>query len=488
MSETGYQHEFGNEHMSWSINRFISPSTQFFQHHIPTAFVLLGFVEFALLVVSFYIGVELRFGEAHVLFDQKSLSYFPKSLMFAAFMLGGLIAFGNYQRHAEQSKEVTALRLGVGLLIGLIPLMVSYYVSEAFFLGRGVFAIASVSSFIILFITRVFFEKIASEDLKLRVLVLGVGRHARTIANSVKSGELKGLNILGYLPVPEENNEVTDERIIHGNKSLLDIVAENEVDQIVLAVRDRRKSLPIQEILDCKMSGVDILDPQTFFERETGQIRLDMLSPSWLFLSEGFRQTTMRRLVKRLMDVLLALALLPFLLPFMVMTALAIWIESGFRGPILYKQVRVGENNVPFSIVKFRSMRMDAEKNGAQWASKNDSRITRVGAVIRKTRLDELPQLFNVLKGEMSFVGPRPERPEFTSELEQNIPYYSERHRVKPGLTGWAQIRFSYGASEEDALQKLQYDLYYVKNYGILMDILILLQTAEVVLLGKGAH
>ena len=241
----------------------------------------------------------------------------------------------------------------------------------------------------------------------------------------------------------------------------------------------------MHEILDCKMSGVDVVDLLSFFEREMGKIKLDVLDPSWMFLSDGFRGGSVRAYLKRLFDILLALALLPLLLPLMLLVAIAVFVEGGFRGPILYRQVRVGENGRPFRMVKFRSMKTDAEKDGAQWASRNDARVTRVGGVIRKVRLDELPQIFNVLRGSMSFVGPRPERPEFVEQLAENIPYYNERHRVKPGLTGWAQICYQYGSSEEDAFEKLQYDLYYVKNYSLLLDLMILVQTLEVVLMGK---
>jgi sugar transferase (PEP-CTERM system associated) len=237
--------------------------------------------------------------------------------------------------------------------------------------------------------------------------------------------------------------------------------------------------------------GVNVLDMVTFFERRAGKIRLDMLNPSWLYLSDGFQIGTgaIRRFLKRAMDISAVALLLPLALPLIVLISLAILIESRGRGPILYKQTRVKQDGLLFEIYKFRSMVTDAEKDGvARWASKNDSRITRVGSVLRIGRLDELPQLFNVLIGDMSFIGPRPERPEFIKELAASIPYYEERHRVKPGLTGWAQISYSYGDTEKDAIEKLQYDLYYVKNYSVLLDMLILLQTAEVVLLGKGAQ
>ena len=265
---------------------------------------------------------------------------------------------------------------------------------------------------------------------------------------------------------------------------------EKDIDEIVLSVDDRRQGgLPAKDLLECKMSGIDILDMVSFFERRTGKIRLDILYPSWLYLSEGFHESTFRRVIKRVFDIAAVLLLLPIALPLMVLSILAILIESRGKGPVLYRQTRLKQDNRPFQIYKFRSMVTDAEKDGvARWASINDSRITRVGSIMRALRFDELPQLFNVLKGDMSFVGPRPERPEFVARLADKIPFYEERHRVKPGLTGWAQIRYPYGNTDEDALEKLQYDLYYVKNFSIYLDLLILLQTAEVVMMGKGAQ
>ena len=270
---------------------------------------------------------------------------------------------------------------------------------------------------------------------------------------------------------------------------LINYVADNHIDQIVLAADERRKGLPVQDLLDCKMSGIEVIDLPSFFERETGQIRLDILQPSWLFLSDGFGVSAFRLVKKRLFDLTIVFLLLPLVIPIMLLSALAILLDNKGKGGILYRQIRVGKNGRLFEILKFRSMVVDAEEDGmARWASTNDDRITRVGSFMRKYRLDELPQFFNILKGEMSFVGPRPERPEFVNELAENIPYYNERHRVKPGLTGWAQIRYPYGASIEDGKRKFQYDLYYVKNYSNFFDAFVLLQTADAVLFGKGAR
>jgi sugar transferase (PEP-CTERM system associated) len=260
-------------------------------------------------------------------------------------------------------------------------------------------------------------------------------------------------------------------------------------DEIVIAADDRRGNLPVQELLDARLAGIDVIELSEFLERETGKIRVDLLKPSCLVFAQGFRTDRVRRNIKRMFDVLASAALLLVAAPLMLVVALAVKCDEGWRAPLLYRQTRVGRGGAAFDVLKFRSMTVDAEADGkARWASENDSRITRVGRILRKYRLDELPQFFNVLRGDMSLVGPRPERPCFVSDLQKSIPFYTVRHTVKPGLTGWAQLRYSYGATEVDALQKLQYELYYVKNHSLLLDILILLQTVEVILWGKGAR
>jgi sugar transferase (PEP-CTERM system associated) len=468
--------------------RFFRHSTQLFRHQIPTEFVLLGIVEFLALIFALYLGLELRF-----LGDSWQLtigSFFPKALLYAAVMQMSLIAVGVYQRQPGRFIDVLMLRIGSGLLLGLIPLGVSYYFAPMFFLGRAVLVLTTFISFLLISIIRMFYRRVIKErNLWPRVLVLGCGDRANLIREAVKAGELKGLRIIGYVSMPGDRRQEGESDPLVLDESLVKYVEENDVDEIVLAVDERRAGLPSRDLLDCKMSGIDILDLVSFFERRSGKIRLDLLYPSWLYLSDGFRESTFRRMGKRIFDLTIVLLLLPVALPIMMLAALAIFLESGGKGSVLYRQTRVKEDGEPFQIYKFRSMAADAEQDGvARWASRNDSRITRVGSVLRKGRLDELPQLFNVLKGDMSFVGPRPERPEFVAQLAEKIPYYEERHRVKPGLTGWAQISYPYGNSEKDALEKLQYDLYYVKNFSIFLDMLILLQTAEVVLLGKGAH
>jgi sugar transferase (PEP-CTERM system associated) len=475
--------------------RFFRHSTQLFRYHIPTEFILLGLIEFLILFFSLYIGLELRFLGSD--WEQNFGAYYPKAFLYAAVMQLSLLAFGIYQRQAGRFVDMMMLRIASGLLLGLIPLGVGYYIAPMFFLGRGVLAITVVTSFVLISIVRLVFREVVKEhNMWSRILVLGAGENASLIRQAELDGELRGLNILGYVAIPGDNHIGVENHtqnqldVLMLDIPLVQYAEEKDLDEIVLAVDDRRQGgLPAVDLLDCKMSGIDILDMVSFFERRTGKIRLDILYPSWLYLSEGFHESTFRNAVKRTFDIAVVLLLLPIALPLMLLSTIAILIESRGRGGILYKQTRVKQDNRPFQIYKFRSMVADAEKDGvARWASKNDSRITRVGAIMRTLRLDELPQLFNVLKGDMSFVGPRPERPEFVEQLSAKIPFYEERHRVKPGLTGWAQIRYPYGNTDEDAQEKLQYDLYYVKNFSIFLDLLILLQTAEVVMMGKGAQ
>jgi sugar transferase (PEP-CTERM system associated) len=363
-----------------------------------------------------------------------------------------------------------------------------FYAVPELLLWRGVMAIAMLASLVgILGLRLVYFRVVSPEASSHRVLVLGSGRQARMIYDLERPGE--PFVVIGYVRLSEAENEVPQERQIDLDQPLLTYVVQNDIDELVVAPDDRRRRLPVEEILDCKMSGIKVLDLLSFFEKETSRINIDILHPSWIFFSEGFQLGGVGQYAKRLFDILGASLILLLGSPLMLGVALAILLESRGRGPIFFSQTRVGLNGQPFRVHKFRSMRTDAEADGvARWATKNDSRITRVGAFIRKTRLDEMPQAFNVLRGDMSLVGPRPERPEFVSQLAKEIPFYDERHRVKPGLTGWAQLSYAYGASLDDARMKLQYDLYYVKNASVFLDLVILLETVEVVLWGKGAH
>ncbi|WP_281287424.1 TIGR03013 family XrtA/PEP-CTERM system glycosyltransferase [Luteimonas granuli] len=292
---------------------------------------------------------------------------------------------------------------------------------------------------------------------------------------------------MGFVPVAGQPAVVPPELQIHTTSGVAELARLLRVDEVVVAPDERRGGLPMNELLGCTQRGIAVSDLSTLFEREAGMVTVNVADPSWFVFSDGFDQSAPRRLNKRFFDLAAACVLLLVAWPVMLLVALCVWLESG--GPVLYRQTRVGENGRCFELVKFRSMRLDAESDGvARWASRDDDRSTRVGRFIRATRLDELPQLFNVLRGDMSFVGPRPERPQFVDMLSREIRYYSVRHCVKPGLTGWAQLRYPYGASVRDAEEKLTFDLYYVKNQGIVFDLMILLQTVEVVLFRRGAR
>jgi sugar transferase (PEP-CTERM system associated) len=298
-----------------------------------------------------------------------------------------------------------------------------------------------------------------------------------------------GFRVVGFLRMGSERVAVPQGMLLDLDGSLCLWAQRLQINEIVVGPDERRVDLPMNDLLECKQAGIQVTPLPTFFERELGMVKLSLIEPSWLIFSDGFDTSPLRLGSKRLFDVAGALVVLALTWPLMVLTAVAIRIESRAGEPILYRQERVGERGEPFQLIKFRSMRTDAELDGvARWASSNDDRVTRVGRLIRKARLDELPQLVNVLRGEMSLIGPRPERPQFVAELTHKIRYYSVRHCVKPGIAGWAQLRYPYGASEEDAKEKLKYDLFYVKNHNLLFDLLILLQTVEVVLFGRGAR
>jgi len=319
-----------------------------------------------------------------------------------------------------------------------------------------------------------------------RVMVLGTGPEARAVEKSLRAGDFR---VVGFYPVRGDAvTSVPQGRLISTDVPLAETTRKLKVSEIIVAVGERRGgAMPLNKLLECKLAGVRVLDLSSYFERALGQVHLDSLRASWLIFGDGFRQGLLRSLIKRVFDIVVASILLVITLPIMLVTALVILIDSGV--PIFYRQERVGHAGRMFHVTKFRSMRADAEEDGKpRWATSNDERVTSVGRFIRKYRLDELPQLIHVLKGDMSLVGPRPERPFFVDQLTQSIPFYAARHSVKPGLTGWAQVRYHYGATVDDAANKLQFDLYYVKNHTLFLDLVILFETVVVVVTGKGAQ
>lgn len=321
------------------------------------------------------------------------------------------------------------------------------------------------------------------------MLVFGVGRNAASLLVR-DEGNLptSSYAVVGFIATPEQQRYVPEEMVLGVKDSLLALARQNGVSEIVIALDDRNENYPAQQMLDCKLSGINVTDPISFLEREQGEVNLSHLNPAWMVFSDGFRGSRIKSALSRTFDVASSLFILGLTGPILLLVTFLIALEGGFREPILYRQQRVGKNGQIFELLKFRSMRVDAEKNGAQWAGQNDARVTRIGRVIRKLRIDELPQIVNILKGDMRLVGPRPERPEFVEQLSQTIGYYQQPHSVKPGLAGWAQLKYPYGASEKDAYEKLQYDLYYIKNANPVMDFFILLQTLEVVIFGKGVR
>lgn len=457
-----------------------------FRHYIPRSLFILCLVEALVFVFSVTIGFSVRFGSAQSEVNQFN---FAQALLFAGVMLSAMTAMGLYQREIHGGVRGTMLRIVIGFVAALAMMSVLFYLFPDLFLGRGVIAVAVSSAFLGVVVSRLIFFLYADKDiLNRRVLVVGAGKRAAAIGELAKKRHLKGVRVVGFWSVDDESRAAEQKHLFSVDRALVHAVKENQIDEIVVAIDDRRKTFPTEALLACKMSGVEVIDSVTFLERQTGKIDVEGLHPSSLIFADGYVHTVLKPGSKRVFDLLAASAILLLTWPIMVVTALVIWLESGCRGTIFYKQVRVGAGGKLFEILKFRSMVENAEKNGAQWAAKNDPRVTKVGNFIRKTRIDELPQLMNVLKGDMSFVGPRPERPKFVDELSASIPYYNLRHGLKPGITGWAQVCYAYGASEEDAVQKLQYDLYYMKNYSIFLDLMVLFQTADVVLWQKGSR
>lgn len=365
-------------------------------------------------------------------------------------------------------------------IFGLLPAQMSSREAVQFSVMAGVSALV---------LRRVYVsQRSAVPRGRTRILIFGAGTAAQVVGNTLRSADPNAV-IVGYVPGPNETETaVPAAELLTSRGSLTETAISLGVDEIVVALTERRSgSMPLRQLLDCKLSGVKVYDLNTHFEKTLGQIRVDYLNASWLIFGDGFNQGALRTFVKRVFDIVCATLLFLVSAPVMAFTALLIRLESA--GPIFYRQERVGLNGRPFLVTKFRSMRTDAEKDGKpRWAAANDDRITRVGHVIRRLRIDELPQIFNVLKGDMSLVGPRPERPYFVEQLTQKIPFYAVRHSVKPGVTGWAQVRYAYGATVEDSQEKLQFDLYYVKNHTLFLDLVVLLETVGVVLTGKGAR
>jgi sugar transferase (PEP-CTERM system associated) len=464
-------------------------SIRLFKMYVKVPVMLLALIEGALLVFAPYLAAALRFDSELPRWAVPAGKLLPTALVFAFFGLVSLFAFGLYSVRQRSSFGGMLVRVTAAVLNAAALSVVAYYVFPSLEIGRGLLAVTAAVSVIALVATRLLFERIVDQEVfKRRVLVYGAGRRAASLLELRRRTDTRGFRVVAFVPAEGDHVTAAANRLTERPADLFRWSLDNTIDEIVVAMDDRRRSFPMHEFLECRMAGIEICELPTFLERETGKVRLDVLNPSWIIFGEGFRASPLQRALERGFDLLASLMLLILAAPLMLLATIAIRIEDGWKAPVFYRQRRVGRFSEPFDVLKFRSMSVDAESNGAVWAVKDDPRVTRVGAIMRKTRIDELPQLMNVLRGDMSFVGPRPERPEFVAQLEQKIPYYRERHTVKPGITGWAQLCYPYGSSEKDAMEKLQYDLYYVKNRSLLFDLAILVQTVEVVLWGKGAR
>jgi len=449
----------------------------------------LAIAEFATLSCALPVAALLRFQSMEQMEKQVG-PLWPRMLLYGAVLVICLLAFGLYSSSQRALVVGIAMRIAAAIGAGTALVAAFFYVVPDIWIGRGVIGIAAFVSFGAITLSSGIFVRLIDEAvLKRRVLVYGCGRRARCIANLRRRSDRRDFVVVGYARPDGEEPIIPPGNTLVPQGRLLAACRSYGVDEVVVAMDERRKGFPILQLLECRMDGVDVTELLTFLERETGRVRLDVLDPSWIIFGGGFRRDLLRIFSSRALDLVASLTILAVTAPVIFLVAAAIKLEDGWRAPILYRQTRVGLGNEPFEVLKFRSMRTDAERDGkAQWAQKSDPRVTRVGAIMRKLRVDELPQIVNVLRGHMSLVGPRPERPQFVTELASKIPYYLHRHCVKPGITGWAQLCYPYGSSEHDAMEKLQYDLYYIKNNSLLFDLSIIVQTAEVVFMGKGAR
>jgi sugar transferase (PEP-CTERM system associated) len=459
-----------------------------FSQYLHASIVVLAALETLVFFFVLYGAGALRLGSAASELYHGPLWY--RGLLFSCAMVGSLLAFGLYSARQRARSIGILLRVVAAVGTGFAVTALFFFLIPTLWLGRGVLGIAAVGAVGVAATTRLVFRRFVDDTVfKRRILVYGAGSSALSIARLRRRTDQRGFVLVGFLWPEGETLAVPPDRLLDPRVNLLELCRRNHIDEVVVAMDDRRTAFPLRELLDCRLAGIEITELLTFLERETGRVRIDVLNPAWIIFGEGFKRGPLRLLTSHVLDLLASSLIVTLAFPLMLVTAMAIKLEDGWRAPVFYRQERVGLAGRTFRLLKFRSMRTDAEASGeARWAEQNDPRVTSVGGVIRKLRIDELPQVLNVLRGDMSLVGPRPERPQFVAELAAKIPYYVERHCVKPGITGWAQLCYPYGSSEKDALEKLQYDLYYIKNNNLLFDLAILVQTAEVVFMGKGAR
>ncbi len=457
-----------------------------FKHYIPNAVMLLALLDLGLLFLAGQLGWLLRASQIGIAPGATVDRLVPLGA-FVLILWTAMVSVGVYGNDALRSMRFASARLLVAVSLGIIALSFIDFIIPGSTFWRSTLLYSMMFAVVALIANRIIIGGfLGTSAFRRRVMVLGAGNRALRLKKlAEKQGS--GFAIVSYIGM-NEGEQVVKEAIPRAAVHDLGQFVENlGASEVVLALEERRNSLPLKDLLRMKTMGVHINDFSSFVERETGRVDLDSVNPSWLIFSDGFSSgRAVSSAAKRVFDIIASSFLLALTFPIIALFALLVKLDS--KGPAFFRQQRVGLYGQSFDVIKLRSMRTDAEKDGVKWAEENDPRITRLGRFIRKVRIDELPQTWSVLKGQMSFVGPRPEVPKFVADLEEQLPYYAERHMVKPGITGWAQINYPYGASIEDSRHKLEYDLYYAKNYTPFLDLLILLQTLRVVLWPEGAR
>ena len=453
-------------------------------HQVPTRTLLLIGVDVAAVVLVVWTATVLRFRTLDSISDPflwGKIGVFTIVCWFSLYV-NDLYDFGVVRRRADLLVH-TMQALGASCLV----LAVVYFIAPSASLGRGIALTAAPVLVVVLLSWRLSSINLLANGDE-RILIMGTAEAGVSLVRHILGHPEYNMKVVGFLDEAGQNigKSLVNPRIVGATAEVQEIVEREQIDRVVLSLKERRGVTPVHELLNLKLSGIRIEDVHSCFERLSGRIALEHLSPSWLILSDGFRKSSILLAVKRTVDFVVSSFILLLVSPLLPVIALAIYLETGL--PILFRQTRVGYRGKEFEVLKFRSMVQDAEKNGPQWASDHDSRVTRVGRVLRKIRLDEIPQLFNVFCGHMSLVGPRPERPVFCEMLKENIPFFQLRHSIRPGLTGWAQVRFRYSANLEDSKGKLELDLFYLKNLSLWVDFAILFETVKIVLLRRGAR
>jgi sugar transferase (PEP-CTERM system associated) len=440
-------------------------------------------------ILALLVAIALRFHDPGTALAYLHSPYtLPRFLVVVLTCLLALYYSNLYSGEVINQGLELYFRLFQALGAACLGLGILYYFLPNWSLGRGIAGLAAIAILLLTFTWRLVWERagllLTNPE---RVLVLGTGTEGISLVREILAHPELHMKVVGFLDEKGENigQSLVNPCIIGAAADVEEVARREKVDRVILSLMERRGGTPIRQLLNLKFAGIGVEDAHRVYESLSGRIFLQRLSPSWLILSDGFRKSAFEMASKRAFDLVVSTILLLLLLPVMVLVAIAIWFESG--GPVLFHQVRTGLYGKEFEILKFRSMTQDAEKHGPQWASANDSRITGVGHFIRKFRLDELPQLINVFRGDMSLVGPRPERPVFCAMLQEQIPFFAQRHSVRPGITGWAQIKYQYGSSIEESWTKLEFELFYIKHMSLTLDLAVLFETVKVVFSGRGA-